>query len=60
VDRRLHWARSVEITGAGDGVENRAGLVVREVFEGFFVMRFGKEDAGLQVAREACRDEAFA
>ena len=46
-------ARRVEVAGAGKWVEDGAGLVVSEIFKGFFVMRFGEELAGEDVARKA-------
>ena len=51
----LHRAGGVEVAGAGDGVEDGAGLVVGEGVEGGFVVGLGEEEAGGGVAGEvAC------
>jgi len=55
----LHGARGVEVAGAGGGVEDGAGLVVGEVFEGCFVVGFGEELARSGVAGKTWR-EAYA
>ena len=52
----LHGASGVEVAGTGGGVEDGAGLVVGEVFEGFFVVWFGEERAGGGVAGEVGRE----
>ncbi len=52
----LHGAGGVEIAGTGGGVEDGAGLIVGEVFEGFFVVRFGEERTGGGVAGEVGRE----
>ncbi len=49
-------ARGVEVAGAGCGVEDGAGLVVREVVEEIFVVRLGEELAGDGVAGEVARE----
>lgn len=56
----LHGPCSVELACAGDWIEHGAGFVVCEVFEGVFVLRFGKEDARFRITGEAFRYEAFA
>jgi hypothetical protein len=49
----LHGASGVQVAGAGDGVEDRAGLIVRELVEGCGVVRLGEENARAGVAGEA-------
>jgi hypothetical protein len=56
----LDWSCGVQIACAGGWIKHGAGLVVRELFEGFFVMLFGEENAGLRVAGKALGDKAFA
>jgi len=46
----LHGAEGVEVASARVGIEDRAGLVVGEVCEGFFVVRPGEEQAGYGIA----------
>ena len=48
----LDGASSVEVAGAGGGIEDGAGLVVGEFVEGGLVVLFGEEDAGDGVAWE--------
>jgi len=55
----LHRAVGVEVASARVGIEDRAGLVVGEVFEGCFVVGFGEELARSGVAGKTWR-EAYA
>jgi hypothetical protein len=52
----LNWPERVEIAGSGVGIEDGAGFVVGEVFEGFFLLRLGEEQAGGWVSREVGKE----
>ena len=52
----LHRAGGVELAGPCRRIEHRARLVVRKVFKGLFVLRLGKEEAAVCVARKLRRE----